>query len=217
MATVGDPLPAPGLPFELDASSSAADQPCIGGVLQFQFWTDGNKDGIGPGVDDTLVRDWTDNALLLQACTAGSSRYVVNTRCSSAPGCVGSGTRDIECDCPISGARTHGGPIFEPIFAGTDKNTIFWATAHDIDVIGGPLSTVSVYGQTMVPFNDTGATSYDTSASDGTGSGSNEQWYLIRESGSAAGDFCNSPGGTNSWKSGGANEDPDRDAEIIFP
>ncbi|MCP3982208.1 MAG: S8 family serine peptidase [bacterium] len=68
-------LVAPGQPVALDASGSMADQ-CIDGVLQFRFSSD----------VDGLLRDWTDNPILLQAPTQNTN-YQVDVRCSSDPGC----------------------------------------------------------------------------------------------------------------------------------
>ena len=75
-------LPAPGQPTVLSAQTSSADR-CLTGTLLFQFWVDGNNDGVGGDAADTLVQDFSPNSSYPDAPTVTTS-YAVRVKCSSA-------------------------------------------------------------------------------------------------------------------------------------
>jgi hypothetical protein len=197
VATTGEPLPAPGQAVELDAGASSADR-CLDGVLQYRFWLDGNGDGQGGDPADTLLRDWTDDRFLLRA-PAATRTYVVDARCSSAPGCVGSTSRLVVVDCPASGNL--GGGVFQTITA-PDKVQFVWSLPEDVTFAEGNLATLPTY----------------TTSNSGTLPAaaslpmSTAQWYLLK--GSAGGAFCNQAA---AWTSGGPGELPGRDLPGNLP
>jgi hypothetical protein len=112
-ALVADPTTtgAPGQVVELNASTSTSDR-CVGGLLQFQFWIDANTNGTLSLADgDTLLRDWTDNPVLLDAPNT-TTTYGVFVRCTSLPSgaCLQSTTTAVTVPCPSpagSGVAKH--------------------------------------------------------------------------------------------------------------
>jgi hypothetical protein len=206
VADATTPLPAPGLALELDAGGSHPDPKCVDGILQYRFWIDGSGNGLGGDAADTLLRDFSDDPILPQAPGAGTTTYVVEVRCSSAPGCVDSVARDVVVDCPTSGARGGASTIFQTIVA-VDANTLSWAEPEEVVFAEGDLAGVSSYTTTATG-TSSGAVSTHPMGS--------AEWYLLRSTGGVGGEFCNSAGGPGSWASGGAGESgtPGRDSVL---
>ena len=75
-------LPVPGQPTTLSAQTSSADR-CVTGMLLFQFWVDGNNNGVGGDAADTLVQEFSPNSSYLDAPTV-TTNYAVRVKCSSA-------------------------------------------------------------------------------------------------------------------------------------
>jgi hypothetical protein len=189
VATASAPLTAPGHAVELDAGASFADR-CTDGVLQYRFWRDDDGDGQGGGTTDALLRDWTDNPVLVRA-PSETARFVVDVRCSGGPGCSGSAARTVVVDCPASGAL--GGGIFQTLTA-PDKTRFVWSVPADVTFASGMLADLPAY----LP-NATGTLAAATELPAAAA-----EWYLAK----SAGEFCNQEG---AWSSGGAGEIPGRD------
>jgi hypothetical protein len=189
-------LAAPGQVVELSAIDSVADR-CLGGVLQYRFWIDGNSNAAGGDPTDTLLRSWTDNPEIVQAPGA-TTNYVVEVRCSADPACIDSAALLVGVDCPASGSL--GG--FPPVLA-TDKNTLDWGMSLSYDYGKGLLSDVSTYTTSGSGPNQGPASSFDVAMDNP--SGESGLWYLFRQPGvlTEATEFCNAPGTT--W--GSANRD----------
>jgi hypothetical protein len=189
-------LAAPGQVIELDASASAADR-CIGGTLQFQFWNDvnGNQGAFEPGTD-ALIRDWTDNALLLEAPT-DTTNYAVSVRCSTDLACSSTAYNTVTVNCPSSGGGSGG--IFPTIGATATKGTFTWTGSQDFAFAEGTLSTLSGAYATLTTGSSTGASHVTTSGG--------SIWLLLRsEGGAPTGPLCNEQGSGGPWTSGGVGE-----------
>jgi hypothetical protein len=172
----------------------------LDGLLQFRYWLDGNNDGVGGAIEDTLLRTWTDLPELSDAPIATSS-YVVEARCSSDPDCRDTDAVTVPADCPASGKL--GG---FPTIVAPSKHSFVWQTPLLHDFARGSLAELPTY---LIGESGTGigpAEALDTSATvplPGTG-----LWYLFRQAGPLGGHtgYCNSPGIT--WG------DPVRDAGL---
>ena len=93
-------LPLPGRPVTL-AASAAADR-CTDGLLLYQFWLDGNEDGLVGDPSDILLRDYGIDPIFEDAPGASTS-YVVRVKCSTATGppCDGVlGAASVSVSCP---------------------------------------------------------------------------------------------------------------------
>ncbi|MCP3978372.1 MAG: hypothetical protein GY716_03430 [bacterium] len=184
-------LGAPGRPVELDASASfAADGRCLDGTLQYRFSSD----------LDGLLRDYTDDALLIDAPLLATT-YTVDVRCSSDATCNGSDSRLLAIACPT-------GPGLAISFA--DETAFGWNSGVDKWLFAqGMLSTLDA---DRTP-SASGTTSSDCSAPGGgahcvtdvipePGDGA---WWLVRPFGTLD-ELCNL-----TWSSGGVAEHPGRD------
>jgi hypothetical protein len=205
-------LAAPGQIVTLDASGSTVDV-CSSGVLQFRFWEDLFSDGIlTPGVDP-LLRDWLDNAILLDA-PDGNIRYAVEVRCSSATSCGGGAKAfvTVGVTCPGLGGPLDPGPFGQTIRVskGTDPTiNLTWTTAALVDAIRGNLTTLRSnsgnFGLTVEACinNNTTVNSVADSTSVAAGAA---KYYMIR----IADPLCNKQG---TWSTGTAGEVPGRNTE----
>jgi hypothetical protein len=99
-------LAAPGQVVEIDASASEANR-CVDGTLQFQFWIDGDSDGAGGDTADTLLRGWTDDAVITHA-PEQSVTYAVDVRCSSDHTCSAATSSPTTVTCPSTNSRPLG-------------------------------------------------------------------------------------------------------------
>ncbi len=209
-ALTADPLAlvAPGQVTELSAEASFADS-CTDGILQFQFWIDGNANGVLGDAADILLRDWTDNPFFVTAPTT-TTPYGVNVRCSSAPTvCLGAAVHTVVVDCPSSVAfKGADEPMVESIRLEADRQTISWPTEQFVDVIRGNLdallSTGGYDGTVEACVLDGVSTDH---AIDTELPATRNLYYLAR--GRALALSCNEIGG---WTTGG--DALDRDAEI---
>ncbi|MEE8410972.1 MAG: hypothetical protein V3S47_00615 [Acidobacteriota bacterium] len=186
---VADPstaLAAPGQVVELNAFDSVADR-CSGGVLQYRFWIDanGNQTGFESGTD-TLVRNWSENAILLDA-PGNNTNYAVDARCSALTTCLSTAYNTVAVDCPSSAD-----PVFPSFTTSNAPKGLFeWAGPIDYAVAEGLLSNLtSAYMATVATTGLNGST--HTIATGGT------VWVLFRTDTAGAGAFCNSPG-PGSW------------------
>ena len=152
----------PGGVVTLSARSSAIDV-CLGGVPQFQFWREGGDGIVGNG-DDVLLRDYTDDAFLLDAPQV-NTRYGVRVRCSSDPACDASGNgtfTTVVVTCPTTGAAKaklaqtlH---VDKASLAGAEPDqsaTVSWGTITSVDVIRGNLAALRA-SQTTVSCGPSG-------------------------------------------------------------
>jgi hypothetical protein len=140
-ALAGDPpaLAAPGQITELSAQASFADN-CTDGTLQYRFWIDGDVNGVLGDPADTMLRDWTDNAVYVAAPTT-TTPYGVSVRCSSAPEtCLAAAVLTMPVACPSNVAfKGLDEPMFESIFFEADKQTLSWQSEQFVDVFRGNL------------------------------------------------------------------------------
>ena len=202
-------LPAPGHVTELDASASTSDR-CLDGVLQYQFWLDNNTNGVLSDAGDTLMRNWTDNAILLDTPNVAST-YGVAVRCSSDPDqitCSGSDTQAVTVNCPSTGTL---GSNFPNVLEADTATDYSWGGSLSVDVSVGSLNTLRSGGNftgsvNSCLLNDATASGFTDATDPGAGNG---LYYLARLAG--GGSACNA---TNSYSSGGAGEAAGRDAQI---
>jgi hypothetical protein len=191
-ATASNPLAAPGRPVEMDAGTSYPDPNCIGGVLQYRFWIDTNGNDVGGDAEDLLLRDWTDNPTLFQAPEAGTTTYVLDARCSSAPSCADTVARDVVVSCPGGSSTT---PLPGPTISAPDKTRLVWSATDNVSYVGGLLAGLGSYATTVggafpgadsIPLGDA-------------------EWYLVKGP-----DTCNGP---STWQSSNGAE-PGRDLAL---
>ena len=195
-------LAAPGQVTSLDASASFADI-CVDGVLQFQFWIDGDGNSVLGDPADTLLRDFTDNPLFVDA-PGTTTAYGVKARCSSAPAtCTGDATLTVTVTCPSLGTV---GPFSETLLF-ADKDTLSWSSVQDVDAIRGDLGALRSTGdfsgtvEACVADNvSTASISAGSALAPGSG-----LYYLVRTA-----NFCNA---NATWASGGIDAG-DRDGQI---
>ena len=189
VADPSDPLAAPGQLVELNAFASSGS--CLGGVLQYRFWIDSLADGgtLGDDPGDELVRNWSENPLLLQALS-DDTRYGVDVRCSSLTTCSGTAYRNVEVDCPSSAVADVGTVTAD---GSGSKNNFQW-TAGTIAYAyaEGDLTTLSSSYVTSTTGTSTAAGHTITTGG--------SVWVLFRTDTAGGGGFCNSPG-PGSWGS----------------
>ncbi|MCP3937527.1 MAG: hypothetical protein GY708_19405, partial [Actinomycetia bacterium] len=180
-------LQAPGQALEIDASDSFADR-CDSGILQYRFSAAGGQE----------LRDWTDNPVILVA-PIFSTDYVVETRCSTLPGCSGSTVVAATVNCPTSVVT----PIAfgETILADANKIRFSWTTSQPHAVFTGDIRLMSTYTGAIVAHGE--GSSFTDSATPATDSGF---YYLVRK-----GQYCNDAG---LWTSGGPGENPLRETAL---
>lgn len=199
--------PAPGQPVSLSAAGSSANS-CLNGSLQYRFFQDLNSNTTyEPGVD-TLLRDWTDNAVLLDA-PLNTTRYGVVVRCSSDTACANSTVVNVPVNCPSTGSQVSyfNGNIF--VKKGAPEVT--WTTSQMFDA-------VQINGNTLrSTAGDFNAAKESCVQNDGSGTSLNwnpavspGDWkaILLRPAG---GTFCNASG---SYSANHPKEAPGRDSEI---
>jgi hypothetical protein len=164
-------------------------------VLQFQFWIDGNGDGLGGGAQDTRLRGWSEAATVVQAPAATTS-YVVDVRCSASPACSDSTATTVVVECPSSGSLS-----FPEVLA-PSKSTLSWGISRMYDYAVGLLANLSSYTRTRSGQGAGPASTFSISGDvPGAGAGF---WYLFRDTGplgQGATGYCNAPGIT--WGSAG--------------
>jgi hypothetical protein len=83
----------------LDAKGSSVDR-CLNGTVQYQFWVDANANGTVGDAGDALLRDWTDNSVLIDAPLA-TTRYGLKARCSTDVTCD-TATNSIVLNVPVN-------------------------------------------------------------------------------------------------------------------
>ena len=136
----------------LDASASAAD--AARRALQFRFWLDEDDDGFLYGPLDVLLRDWTSDAIVVDA-PAYTARYVVEVRCSSRISCEGSTTALVTVPCPANPTP------FPHTVRFVNRDQLAWDARARVDVVRGDLaalrSAAGAFGGTV-----TGCVANDT-------------------------------------------------------
>ena len=200
--------PAPGQPIALSAAGSTADS-CLNGALQYLFFIDTNANGAyNPGVD-TLLRDWTDNAGLLDAPLA-STTYGVSVRCSSATTCASTTTTPVVVTCPSTGSAPPAGAFSGAIGIRKTAPEVTWTTSQVYDAVQINGNTLRTSG------GDFNAAKESCLVNAATGSSLSwnpavtpGQWkaILLRPNGV----YCNAPG---SYSSQAPTEAAGRDSEI---
>jgi hypothetical protein len=136
-------LAAPGQVIELDGIASVADR-CLDGVLQYQFWIDGDSNNVGGDPADTLMRNWTDNPSIVDA-PIRTTNYVVNVRCSTATTCVGTTSVYVPVNCPSSGN------LGFPTVTVDNTGTANWGSLQAFEWVRGDLVTVGSTGSSVTP------------------------------------------------------------------
>jgi hypothetical protein len=185
-------LLAPGQVVELDAIDTSANR-CLNGTLQYQFWADGNGNGLGGDAQDTLLRGWTDNSVLLNAPST-TTTYVMEARCSTATSCKNQTAVTVGVNCPSSGT------LVFPMVGAPNNTTLAWSSSETYNWARGSLASLSAsYPTTGSATNVGPATSFSIGA-DVVAPGSGN-WYLFRRPGALGGGtgFCNDLG--TSWGS----------------
>jgi hypothetical protein len=199
-------VPAPRTRVVLDASASSVDR-CANGILQFQFWIDGDTDGVLGDPDDTLVRDFTDEPVLVVAPMA-TVDYGVRVRCSTDISCQAGAVTTVTVNCPAEAASSRSFP--ESIeFA--NPSTIEWSSEQQVDAVRGDLIALRSFqgfsGTVDECVADDEITDWlDLSGEPSLASGA-AYYYLVRP----MPEFCNEPA---SWSTNTSEESPDRDTEI---
>jgi hypothetical protein len=199
------PLSGPGQIVTLHAEESTLSA-CNSGTVQYQFWIDGNLDGIVGNAGDTLLRDWTDAPTFLDA-PQQSTRYGVRVRCSSATSCSGGTVLDVVVNCPSTGNAK---AAFNQTIR-VDDAGVSWPATATVDLVRGNLVALRASGgnytgtvSTCLANNVTAAAVADGS-SPGPGGAT---YYLVRPT---VAPFCNqTPGYTTNHP----REAAGRDAEI---
>ncbi|HJQ97931.1 MAG TPA: hypothetical protein VJ826_06410 [Candidatus Polarisedimenticolaceae bacterium] len=210
------PLAGPGQLVTLQASGSTVNA-CNGGTVQYQFWIDGNLNGIVGDAGDTLVRDWTDGSTFVDA-PRSTTRYGVRVRCSTATSCQGGSVLDVAVNCPSTGnAKAAFGQVVH-----VDKTsllppepdasvTVSWAVSASADLIRGNLAALRASGGNYT--GTVAACLANDIAANGVADGSNPgaagaTYYLVRP---ISAPFCNqTPGYTTNHP----REAAGRDVEI---
>jgi hypothetical protein len=93
----------PGQIVTLEARGSTVDR-CLNGVVQYQFWVDANGNGVVGDAGDLLLRDWTDNATLIDAPLV-TTQYGMRARCSTDTTCdsaTSSIALNVSVTCPTT-------------------------------------------------------------------------------------------------------------------
>ncbi|MEB3323509.1 MAG: hypothetical protein VKI81_11855, partial [Synechococcaceae cyanobacterium] len=129
--------PAPGQPVNLRAGGSSADS-CLNGALQYRFFIDENNNGAYDPDTEPLLRDWTDNANLLDAPLVDTN-YGVSVRCSSTPACQSSTTNFVAVDCPSTKA------YFQQVLY-VENGQARWSRAESVDAVQVNLNTLRSQG-----------------------------------------------------------------------
>jgi hypothetical protein len=199
------PLAGPGQILTLDASASSLNA-CNDGPAQYQFWIDGNLNGIVGDAGDTLLRDWTDGSTFIDA-PQNTTRYGVRVRCSTATSCSGGGVLHVVVNCPSTGNAK--AAFNQTIFV--DDAGVSWPATATVDLIRGNLVALRASGGNYTGTvstclaNNVTATAVADGSSPGLGGAT---YYLVRPT---VATFCNqTPGYTTNHPKEAAG----RDAEI---
>ena len=190
------PLAAPGQLVELDAVASMADR-CNDGVIQYRFWidTDANQTGLDIPGGDVLVRNWSENPLLLQA-PGDDTNYAVDARCSALTTCSDTTYNTVLVNCPKAFV-----PF--PNVTADGAGNFTWAGPIDYAFAEGLTSGLSTYTTTATGFGLNGSSHTITTAGD--------VWLLLRTD-EAQGAFCNVDG-PGPWD-GAEGSAPGRDVAL---
>jgi hypothetical protein len=143
----------PGQIVTLDARTTTVDR-CLNGVVQYQFWIDGNGNAIVGDAGDVLVRDWTDNSMLIDAPLV-TTPYGLKTRCSTDTSCdsaTSSMVLNVPVTCPstatlsvasIRVGKTAGSGGVEP-----DANVTIdgWGGSLTVSIVRGDLNALRSSG-----------------------------------------------------------------------
>jgi len=215
-ASPAPPLSGPGQLVTVQASASTVNA-CNGGTLQYQFWIDGNLNGVVGDAGDTLLRDWTDGSTFVDAPQV-TTRYGVRVRCSTATLCQGSAVLNVGVNCPSTGNAKAAFPqaihVDKGSLLGPEPDpsvTVNWAASASADVLRGNLIALRASGG-----NYTGTVSAcvandlsGTGVLDGSNPGAGGATYFLARPTVAA--FCNQ---TPGYTANHPKEAPGRDAEI---
>ncbi len=189
LAATPSSLAAPGQIVTLSAKNSTVDR-CLNGVIQFQFWSDVNNNGVVGDGPDVLLRDWTDNASYVDAPQL-TTQYGVKARCSTDPTCdaaTNSTTLSVPVTCPTTAANLGRLMVNKPTLTGAEPDvnaTISWGGPLQGKVIRGSLTSLrSTGGITNVDtlgclYNYPTAGSLAASVTDNTSVGDGKSYYLM--------------------------------------
>ena len=132
----------PGQPVTLDAGGTSFDV-CLNGPVNYQFWLDGNENGIAGDAGDTLLRDFGADWKFV-ATPESSGHIAVIAQCPSAPLCDaadGSNTAVavVTVNCPSGVPRT---PFAQTIRVDKVPGVPFgakisWQAADSVDAVRG--------------------------------------------------------------------------------
>ena len=178
-------LPLPGRPV-IVAASASADR-CTDGLLLYQFWLDGNGDGLIGDPSDVLLRDYGIDPIFEDAPGASTS-YVVRVKCSTATGppCDGVlGAASVSVSCP----GTPFDETFDPVawwanltFTGKETFAVPDPGFHPrLDVARGDLGALratGAFGGEACVAGETYATTFTDVSNPAQGGG---YYYLARD------------------------------------
>jgi hypothetical protein len=210
------PLSGPGQIVTLEASGSSLNA-CNDGNVQYQFWIDGNLNGVVGDAGDTLLRDWTDGSTFLDAPQL-TTRYGVRVRCSTATSCSGSAVLNVGVNCPSTGnAKAEFGQaihVGKASLAGVEPDpavTVNWPVTANVDLVRGNLIALRAASGNYTGTVSTclGNNVNANAVVDGTNPGAGgATYFLVRPT---VAPFCNqTPGYTTNHPKEAAG----RDAEI---
>jgi len=210
------PLSGPGQIVTLQASGSTLSA-CNSGIVQYQFWRDGNLNGIVGDAGDTLLRDWTDGSTFVDAPQV-TARYGVRVRCSTATACQGATVLNVAVNCPSTGnakaAFSQAIHVDKTSLLPPEPDTavvVNWAATTSLDLVRGNLAALRASGGNYTGTVSTCLANNVTAngVADGSNPGSGGATYFLARPTVAP--FCNqTPGYTTNHP----REAAGRDAEI---
>jgi len=133
---------APGSVVTLDAGGTTIDA-CLMGPRQYQFWVDGNGNGIAGDAGDTLVRDFSDLPTVFAAPDA-TQQFAVIAACPGEPSCDTDGSATavstVTVGCPPGITRSaFGQTIYVEKGNGYYDTEIRWAAPKEFNWVRGCL------------------------------------------------------------------------------
>jgi hypothetical protein len=215
---------APGNAVTLDAGGTSVDS-CLMGPKQYQFWVDGNGNGIAGDAGDTLLRDFSDLPTALAAPDA-TEQLAVIAACPGEPLCDTDGSATavatVTVNCPPGITRSAFGQtiyVEKGLYGGYIDTEIRWTAPKAFNWVRGCLfgtcsGGVSLRGSgtftgtvdSCLSSPSAASSVIDTSAADTTPG--NTWFYLVRGRVAACG--ATAPGYTTN----AASESPGRDAAL---
>jgi hypothetical protein len=220
---------APGNAVTLDAGGTSVDS-CLMGPKQYQFWVDGNGNGIAGDAGDTLLRDFSDLPTALAAPDA-TEQLAVIAACPGEPLCDTDGSATavatVTVNCPPGITRSAFGQtiyVEKGLYGGYIDTEIRWTAPKAFNWVRGCLFGTCHGGVTLRgsgTFTGTidscqsspvaASSVIDTSAADTTPG--NTWFYLVRGRVAACG--ATAPGYTTNAASESSGRDTALDVDPV--